>query len=58
MTATVRNRKIREVENKLHGVSGLVNKTVYDAKSDIEKKYYATSDYKKFTSEILDAAIK
>ena len=32
---------------------------LYDAKiSDIEKKYFTTSDYHKFTSNILDAKTK
>ena len=38
--------------------SYLVNKTDYDAKiSDIEPKYFTTSDYNKFTVEILNAKI-
>ena len=41
-------------------VSGLVKKeTDYDVKiSEIEKKYFITSDYNKFTNEILDKEIK
>ena len=59
VTTTVLNTEIGEVESKIPDVSGLVKKTDYDAKiSDIEKKYFTTSDYKKLTKEILDAIIK
>ena len=51
--------KIGEVDNKIPDFGVLVKKTDYNAKiSDIEKKYFTTSDYNKFTSEILDAKIK
>ena len=51
---TVLNTKTKEVGNKI-----LDKKTDYDGKiSDIEKKYSATSDSNKFTSDILDAKIK
>ena len=47
------------VENKIPDVSNLVKKTDYDAKiSDIKSKCFATADYNKFTSQILDAKIK
>ena len=47
------------VENKISDVSNLVKKTDYDANiSDIESKYFATADYDKFTSQMLDAKIK
>ena len=37
----------------------IVKKADYDAKiSDIEKHYFTTSDYNKFTNDILDAKIK
>ena len=53
------NTKIGEVENKIPDVNDLVNKTDDDAKiSDIEGKYFTTSDCNKFTSNILDAKIK
>ena len=46
------------VENKILDVSNLVKKTDYNAKiSDIESKYFTTSDYNKFTSVTLDAKI-
>ena len=47
------------VENKIPDVSNLVKKTDNDAKiSDIKSKCFATADYNKFTSQILDAKIK
>ena len=59
MTASVLKTKISEVENKIISVSGLVKKTDYDAKiKDIERKYFRTTDYNKFTSDILDVKIK
>ena len=59
MTASVLKTKISEVENKIISVSGLVKKTDYDAKiKDIERKYFSTTDYNKFTSDILDVKIK
>ena len=59
MTAAVLNTQISEVENKIPSVSGLVNKTDYDAKiKDIEGKYFTTADYNKFKSNIVDAKIK
>ena len=46
------------IENKIPGIIGLIEKTVYDAKIlDIDKKYVSTSDYK-FKKEILNAKIK
>ena len=59
MTSTIFNTKIGEVENKIPGFSGLFKKTDYNAKiSDIEKKYFTTSNYNKFTKKPLDAKIK
>ena len=59
MTTAVFNKKIGEVRNKIPDVSGLVMKTVYDAKIlDIKKKYFIIADYNKFTSNILNAKIK
>ena len=59
MTESVLKTKISEVENKIISVSGLVKKTDYDAKiKDIERKYFSTTDYDKFTSDILDVKIK
>ena len=44
------------VENKIPNVSDLVKKTDYDAEiKDIKNKYFTTSDYNKFTNNILDA---
>ena len=58
-TTAVINTKICGVENKIPDVNDLVNKKDDDAKiSDIEGKYFTTSDYNKFTSNILDAKIK
>ena len=46
---------LHAVKNKIAIVSGLFKKTDYDAKiSDIEAKYFTTSDYNTITSEILD----
>ena len=43
------------VENKIPNVSYLAKKMDYYAKiSDIEKKYFTTSDYNKFTRDILE----
>ena len=59
MTTTVINTIIAEVDNKIPNVSGLVKKTVYNAKSsDIESRYITTFDYNKFASDILDEKIK
>ena len=45
-------------ENKIPNINDLVKKTDYDAKiSEMEKKYFTTSDYNKFTSNTLDAKI-
>ena len=56
VTTTVLETEIGEVERKIQDVSGFVKKTDCDAKiSDIEKKYFTTFDYKKFTKEIVDA---
>ena len=59
VTTAVLNTKIGEVEEKIPIVSGLVKKTNYDAKIlDTEEKYFTTSGYNKFTSDILDPKIK
>ena len=59
MTATAINTKIKEVDNKIPNLSSLVKKTDYDAKiSDIQGKYFTTSDYNNFTGDIFDAKIK
>ena len=57
-TIVILNTKLGETENKIP-VSGSVKKTIYDAKIlNIDKIYFNTSGYKKFTSEILDTKIK
>ena len=59
VTATALNAKIGKVKNKIPTVSDLVKKTDYNArKSEIERNYITTSDYNKFTSDILNAKIK
>ena len=59
VTTTVLDTKIGEVDNKIPNVSGLVKKIDYNAKIlDIDKIYFITSDYDKFTKEILGAKIK
>ena len=50
---------LNAVKNKIPSINGLVKKTNYDAKIKyIEGKYFTTSDYNKFTNDILDAKIK
>ena len=59
VTTTALNTKIGEVEKKKPDVSGLVKKLDFNTKIlDNEKKSFTTSDYNKFTKEILDAKIK
>ena len=42
-------------ENKIPNFSDLVKKTDYDTKiPEMEKKYFTTSEYNKFTSNTLD----
>ena len=56
---TVLNTKICEVENKIPTITNLVKRTNYDAKTiEIEKKFITTSDYNKFSNDILDAKVK
>ena len=58
-TTAVLNGKIGEVENKIPNASGLVKKTVYEAKiSEIDRKYFTTSGYHKFMGNILHAKVK
>ena len=58
-TTTVHNKKIGEIKSKITGVSVLVWKTDYNANiSDIEKTYFTSSDYNKFSIDTLDAKIK
>ena len=59
MTTGVLTTKIGEADNKIPDVSGLIKKTDCNTKiSDIERKYFPTSDYNKFMNDILDAKIK
>ena len=59
MTTTVLDTKIGDIYNKILDVNGLIKKIGYNVKmSDIEKNYFTTSDYNKFTSGILDIVIK
>ena len=59
VTDTVLNLKIGEVDNKTPDISGLIKKTIFEVKiSEIKKKYFTTSDYDNFISDILDANLK
>ena len=59
VTTTVLNTKISKVENKIPYVGELVKKIYQGTKiSEIERKHITTSDYNRFTKEILDAGIK
>ena len=59
VTRTVPNTEIEEVNNKIPHLSGLVKLTNYDTKIFlIEGKYFTSSDYNKFTSNIFNAKIK
>ena len=54
-TTAVFSRKIEETKNKIPDVSGLVKKADFNAKmSNINKKYFTSSDYNKLTSGIFD----
>ena len=56
MTTNVLNTK---TENKIPDFSGLVKMADYIAKiSDIDKKYFTTSDYNKFTSKVVDEKVR
>ena len=56
---TLLNTKCGEIENKIPQITNLRKKTDDNAKIiDIEKKYFTTVDYNKFTSETFDANIK
>ena len=55
----VLNKKIGNVEIKIPDINGVVKKVDYGAKiSDIKNKYFATSDYNKFSKEIDGSNIK
>lgn len=58
MTPTV-NTQIEEVENKTPDVRGLIKETDYNVKiSNIEAKYFTTSEYNTFTTQIVETKIK
>ena len=53
------NYALTAAENKIPDVNSLVKKTNCDAKiSEIENKYITTTDYNKFTKNIVDNNIK
>ena len=59
ISGLVTNAGLTEVENKIPDVSSLVKQTDHDAKiSDIENKYITTTDYNKFTQDIVANNIK
>ena len=59
ITALATTSALNVVKNELHNILDLVKKASFDTKiSDIESKYFATSDYNKLTNDILDARIK
>ena len=52
------NTALTTVENKILNVSDLVKNADYDAKiSEMEKKYFTTSEYNKFKSNTFDAKL-
>ena len=58
MTPTV-NTQVEEVENKTPDVRGLIKETDYNVKiSNIEAKYFTTSEYNTFTTQIVETKIK
>ena len=59
ITGLATSAALTTVENKTSNVSNLVKKKDCDTKiSNIESKYFTAADYKKFTSQTLDANIK
>ena len=59
MTTGALDTNIKEVDNKILDLCGLVKKTNYDAKTlGTEGKCFTTSDNNKFKSDILGAKIK
>ena len=59
VTSDVLNIKTGEVQIKMQDTSCLINKTDFIAKIlNIEKKYFTTSDYNRFTKEILNVKIE
>ena len=59
VTNSVHDTKTAEIKNKIPDLRDLIKKTNYNAKiSGFEEKYFTASDYKKFTSDILNAKIR
>ena len=59
VTTTVLNIKIKGKDKKIPDLSGFANKINYAVKiSKIEGKYFLTSDFNKFTSNIFHAKVK
>ena len=59
VTTTVLNIKIKGTDKKIPDLSGFANKTNYAVKTlEIEGKYFLTSDFNKFTSNIFHAKVK
>ena len=59
MTIAIINTKISKVKCKIPVASDLVRKTNYENKIlEMERNYFTTSNYNKFTSDKLHARIK
>ena len=56
VTTAIFDTKNKGADNKIPDLSTLVKKTDYKAKT--EGKYFTTFDYKKLSSEILNAKMK
>ena len=55
ITNLATNAALTTVENKIPNISDLIKKADYDAEiKDIKNKYFTTSDYNKFTNNILN----
>ena len=58
VTALANTSALNAVKNKIPNVTDLAKKPNCEAKiSDIETKYFTTSDYNKFTDKTLDVKI-
>ena len=58
ITGLATTAALNTVKNNTPNVSALVKKEDHDAEiSEVTKKYLTTSDYNKFTNNILDAEI-
>ena len=59
ITGLATTAALNSVNNEIPNVSDLIKKAGYDTKPlNIDSKYFTTSDYNKFTNNILDAKIK